>query len=65
MCNLTNTIKSPLLFVISSIWTDYTDIKTGYWEEIYLSLLLLYAKYRYFHLQFHQIHQSNGIDIQM
>ena len=40
MCHLTNTIKSPLL----SIWIDYTNIGTDYWEKIHLMSFLLITK---------------------
>ena len=54
MCDLTNTIKSPIQY----IRTDYTDIETDYWEKIHLILFLLCTKYQYFHLPFYLNHQT-------
>ena len=53
MCDLTNTIKSPIQY----IRTDYTDIETDYWEKIHLILFLLCTKYQYFNLPFYLNHE--------
>ena len=48
MFDLKNNIKPPIQY----IWTDYTDIKTDYWEKIHLISFLLCTKCQYFHLSF-------------
>ena len=45
MCDLTSTIKPPLFsYNIQSIWANYTNIRTAYWEKINLMPFLLITK---------------------
>ena len=57
MCHLTNTIKSPLLSVISSIYGLIIlvyELVTR--EKIHQISFLLHTKYQYFHLLFYLNH---------